>query len=376
MPTLRYVLLGMLLVSGIGGRADVLYVSSYSTDKVLRFDPLTGAYIDTFVAASAGTGLSLPHGILDRGTDVLVASAGNDRVLRYDRTGGSLLGEFIGPGSGIDYPVAMIEGPDGGLYVSSQLSDEVLRFDMTTGALLGAFVTAGSGGLDGPSGLAFGPDGRLYVASRFSGAVLAYDGVTGAFDEIIADANDGLGAGVTFGLAFGGNGDLYFASSGAVFRYEIATQSLVASAATGFPIGVATDPHNPAGGVIVATEDNLRRMDGVTNALSVPLLGPGATINTLNFFHYSRFVTVDLPGDFNADGVVDAADYTTWRDALADGVELANDPTPGVSASDYETWAGNYGAILSPTTSAVIVPEPLSATTLLFLLCGLVAPRR
>ncbi|CAN0355908.1 unnamed protein product, partial [Ectocarpus sp. 4 AP-2014] len=108
---------------------------------------------------------------------------------------------------------SLVVGPDENLYVASQLSDEVLRYDSQTGQLIDAFITAGSGGLSGPSGIAFGPDGRLYVSGRYGGNVIAYDGTTGAFDEVIADAGDGLSTGTTFGLAFGENGDLYFASN-------------------------------------------------------------------------------------------------------------------------------------------------------------------
>jgi hypothetical protein len=44
-------------------------------------------------------------------------------------------------------------------------------------------------------------------------------------------------------------------------------------------------------------------------------------------------------GDFNNNGVVDAADYVLWRD----GGTLQNDPTPGVQAADYAVWRANFG---------------------------------
>ena len=71
-------------------------------------------------------------------------------------------------------------------------------------------------------------------------------------------------------------------------------------------------------------------------------------------------LTATLPGDFNADGVVDAADYSVWRDALGQFADLPNDGTPGlVSSSDYAEWAANYGATLASALSAV--PEPTAA---------------
>jgi len=75
-----------------------------------------------------------------------------------------------------------------------------------------------------------------------------------------------------------------------------------------------------------------------------------------------------LAGDFNADGIVDAADYTVWRD----GLPLANETvTPGENTiEDYDVWTANYGATSAPTVS---VPEP---STLLLLVAGVLAIRR
>ena len=44
-------------------------------------------------------------------------------------------------------------------------------------------------------------------------------------------------------------------------------------------------------------------------------------------------------GDYNANGVVDAADYVVWRDALGTSAMLPNDPTSGtVTQEDYLVW--------------------------------------
>ena len=61
-------------------------------------------------------------------------------------------------------------------------------------------------------------------------------------------------------------------------------------------------------------------------------------------------VVPDFLGDYNGNGVIDAADYTTWRDAMTAGAtSLLNDPTPGtVDESDYMYWRENFGAVLGP----------------------------
>jgi hypothetical protein len=62
-----------------------------------------------------------------------------------------------------------------------------------------------------------------------------------------------------------------------------------------------------------------------------------------------RFV---LPGDFNADGTVDAADYVVWRKGL--GATYTQD--------DYGAWRAHFGASLSPGSGATLPSaEPLSA---------------
>ena len=64
-----------------------------------------------------------------------------------------------------------------------------------------------------------------------------------------------------------------------------------------------------------------------------------------------------LPGDFNGDGRVDAADYTAWRD---------ND-SGEFSPSDFQLWADNYGR---GVPSPLAVPEPSAALASLLLLAG------
>jgi hypothetical protein len=68
------------------------------------------------------------------------------------------------------------------------------------------------------------------------------------------------------------------------------------------------------------------------------------------------------PGDYNADGTVDASDYIVWRDAVNSSVILPNDATPGaVDSSDYDVWRAHFGLTLAggmAVTGAATVPEP------------------
>lgn len=88
----------------------------------------------------------------------------------------------------------------------------------------------------------------------------------------------------------------------------------------------------------------------------------------------SLVAAVSLPGDYNQDGTVDAADYTVWRDNLGQSATLPNDSTPGtVTQSDYDTWRAHFGQTLGSGSGAsanVAVPEPAALVLLMFAAAG------
>ena len=70
-----------------------------------------------------------------------------------------------------------------------------------------------------------------------------------------------------------------------------------------------------------------------------------------------------LPGDYNGDHLVDAADYTVWRNMVGqsgDGLAADGNGDDEVDDEDYLIWKENFGA--SPgsgsTAVSVLVPEP------------------
>jgi outer membrane protein assembly factor BamB len=88
--------------------------------------------------------------------NLYVTSFGTGQVLRYNGTTGALLGTFVAAGSGgLSLPRGLAFGPDGNLYVGSFGSGDVLRYNGATGAFIDDFVPSTSGGLGGPTFLAF-----------------------------------------------------------------------------------------------------------------------------------------------------------------------------------------------------------------------------
>jgi Concanavalin A-like lectin/glucanases superfamily len=83
--------------------------------------------------------------------------------------------------------------------------------------------------------------------------------------------------------------------------------------------------------------------------------------------HYQAAATAAPPvlaGDYNDDGVVDAADYTSWRDNLG-GSSIPNETVSlgVVDQEDYDEWKAHFGAG-GGAASQASVPEPAG-------LCGL-----
>lgn len=77
------------------------------------------------------------------------------------------------------------------------------------------------------------------------------------------------------------------------------------------------------------------------------------------------------PGDYNQDGVVDAADYTVWRNTLGTtgldrGTAADGNGDGQVTVEDYDVWRSHFGE-MAPLSlgQATAVPEPASAALLL-----------
>jgi DNA-binding beta-propeller fold protein YncE len=181
---------------------------------------------------SQGSVLSNARGItFGPDGNVYVTSELPGRVNRYDRATGRFLGAFASSPSP-EGAKDLAFGPDGNLYVTTDVSNDVLRFNGATGAFMDDFVTPGSGGLTTARGLTFGPDGNLYVISAATNSVLRYNGVTGAFmDAFVPGGSGGLVDPST--LVFGPDGNLYVASgthtvyNNSILRYNGTTGAFI-----------------------------------------------------------------------------------------------------------------------------------------------------
>lgn len=93
-------------------------------------------------------------------------------------------------------------------------------------------------------------------------------------------------------------------------------------------------------------------------------------------------IMVGVPaGDYNEDGVIDAADYTVWRDTMGQAVDAwegaDGDGDGMVTTADYEVWRRNYGlaaTLPGGATASAAAPEPHASA--LLVVCAALASRR
>ena len=74
-----------------------------------------------------------------------------------------------------------------------------------------------------------------------------------------------------------------------------------------------------------------------------------------------------LAGDYNDNGIVDAADYTVWRDNVGQPAGTLPNDIDGVviGPAQYDTWKLKFGSTLGASSlSQAPVPEPLGGTLL------------
>ena len=95
------------------------------------------------------------------------------------------------------------------------------------------------------------------------------------------------------------------------------------------------------------------------------------------YFDNLKIESAGTPGDYNGNSVVDAADYTVWRDRLGTTNAMPNDPIGGtIGIAQYNQWKTNFGtggsgagvgasAVLEPATCFVMLSGALGGILLM-----------
>lgn len=206
----------------------------------------------------------------------------------------------------------------------------------------------------GNPGIQFSGNNQLSVAG-----INSLDLVVKYRVQVLPAGNTFAGHSLTISnLTFGSGGGIGFVSNGLTTGPGVHLDSAVA-------IG------NPGGGVFqLADGVSFASTSGVfvTTNIFLQGLALGDTINLSTF--NQRFLQVGPPvleGDYNENGVVDAADYTVWRNKVgAVAGTLPNDTAGGaIGAAQYNLWKSKFGMVASGAGAiAAAVPEPATGVSL------------
>jgi len=136
-----------------------LMVASFGTDQIVRYNSVTGKFIDIFINDEEGH-MDCPEGLLLLPDRLLVASFLNDKVLSYHPQSGAFQ-EVFARGSYLDGPQVMLLHPGAkSIFISSYNKDRVMIVDSNTGKKIGHL---GGDELQRPVGLAAAPGNQLLV---------------------------------------------------------------------------------------------------------------------------------------------------------------------------------------------------------------------
>ena len=357
----------------ISRAADLLVVDRLS-NSVYRYSA-SGALLGTVIDNS--TDLNQPTGI-GMSPDfkaLFVASSQNNRVIKYDydvATGAATNPTiFADAAGGLAFPNDVLFSPDGSKVYVANLDGGVSRFNAngtSAGSKLVLSPPAGAGDF-AASSMAFTSGGKLLAGSFQEGGVVISDSSVSGFPQYLVQPTPAI-TGAT-GLMIH---DGYLYASGlfttSIRRFELSSGQIDASWAisgVGFPQDLveAPDGNGFLAGILgfAAGGGNISRYS--FNGTFLNTFASPAAPGQDGFTEATAFVVVPtqlmLVGDFNGNGVVDAADYVVWRNASPTAT-LPNDDTPGVvDASDYQSWRANFGKSTPASASALgvaSVPEP------------------
>jgi sugar lactone lactonase YvrE len=346
-----------------------------SYNNVLRFE-VSGNQLISEPGIPHGHSLADPYPLLPVGIavgpdgNVYVSDAGGGRILRYNGITGQPVGNGVFEQLTDAAPSTLAFGPDGNLYMSEFFGTAVRVYNPTTGAQLPDAVT----GLTSAGGLAFASNGDLLVgdgfvmgAGQMARIARVHNGTTTTFGQ------SGMGAlsspvslltlkdDSVLAVDLEGSYVAHFAADGSFLGPFAITPPPQTPPASNFPSDVKFDPD---GNLIVSIlgltnpPDNrgaLLRYDLDGNAIqtiisSQPPLGgfawtPSGTTLIGNYngtdiaidqtdyakwvADYGKLVAKGNGADGNGDGIIDAADYTVWRDHLGNtGIITGGVPEP------------------------------------------------
>lgn len=374
-------------VNNDGDALDIGERSLWASD----FQFLTG------IESSAGAVYAIDAGI----------AFGNNQVVRLNDTNGDGdaldIGERVTWATGLHFPGNILQDGGKGFYISEAINDTILRLadkNADGDALDDGEQLLFAEAIDGPSAMLHWFGGLLAAASE-SDQIVRLTDTNGDGDAL--DTLENLpvlsNVGLPVGLLEDGSGGFYVTSydRDTIYRatdingdgdyFDIGELRSFADAVYGNLVNPANMASYPGSGFLVADNGSnkvllMRDNNGDGDALDLGevttfLDDIGGPLDILPLL-------AGVPGDYNGDGFVNAADYTVYRNRKSGigGTTLINEAvTPGeVTIEDFNYWKANYGNPLGTgagkSLSTASVPESASIALVCAAVLAIVATAR
>ncbi len=409
--------------------AGNIIIADNRNHRIRKIDAATGiikTIAGTGIPSSYGDGLAATAAMLNYPTEVKLDGVGNlyindglnRRIRKIDATTG-IINTIVGGGSHAYYSGIAATDIDASVWPAGLGVDAVgncyfmdggaampriLRYDAATGIVTSFIDSAGTTGFSGDGGPAVDAElnnlnyypgtsmgidaaGNVYVTDVYNFRIRKVDAVTGIINTIAGTgsmANDGdggpataAGLGLTYRMAIGSGGNLYFFSNLTMRKIDAVSGSIttIAGGGSSFANGIlatAARLYSPYG-IAVDAAQNVYYAD---NNGSIRKLTPACTAVTAdtilssagNTFCDSAHTTLSLPGASTGADVAYqwqwSPDGTTWNNT---GTSAATYTPATVTATTY------YRALVSCASSPAITassaidtitvnPCPLSTT--------------
>jgi virginiamycin B lyase len=319
------------------------WITDGGLNSIVRVDPVT-EYVSRYPLPANRPNANLNTATFDN-NGVLWFTGQNGVYGRLNPTSG-IMDVYSAPrGAG---PYGITTTPSGDVYYASLAGDYVGKIDLTTGA---ATVLTPPTVNQGARRVWSDSLGQIWVSEWDAGQVARYNPTNGQWREwplpgpnpsayaVYVDDQD-----IVWLSDFGGN---------SLVRFDPVTEKF-----DPFPL-----PSSPS---------NVRQILGRPGEV----WGAESAADQLVVI---RILPDNVPGDYNLDRNIDAADYVLWRDTLGEqGADLAADGNGNgsIDAADFDVWRAHFGNTAVPGSGAAgrlpdiaSVPEP---TTLVLLVISFV----